>query len=173
MNLRPLWTIGRWVGGILGYVFGSLVVAIAAPFLYLIHICNGNCDDAPGTGLFLGFIAADLLAFFLAIGFFLLIEILYCRLLGKTKIRWLRLALRQTMGLLSLAGPCWIYLFWPAIGYRNRFESRPTEILIYVFSTLLFLIAVCLPFRFRRGKPAATPKNLGESPQSAVSAPGE
>jgi len=154
MNLRSFRTAIKWTGGILGYVIASLVVAVTAPFLYLVHICNGKCDDAPGTGLFLGFVAAVMLTIFLTIGSFLLIEILYCRLFAKTRIRRLRLLLREILGFGSLIGPVWVHWFWPmGSGFRGRFETPAMEWFIYCVSVPMFVIAVFLPFGFRMSEP--------------------
>jgi CBS domain containing-hemolysin-like protein len=155
MNLRSVWKAAKWIGAITGYILGSLAISVILSFLYLNHLCNGQWDDAPGTGFVLIFIAILFLIFFFTIGFFFLVEILYCRIFSKSKIRWLRLLLREVLGLLSLVRPVGIQFYWPlAAGYRSKIGSRPMEILIDILSVVLFLIAVLLPFRFRRCKTA-------------------
>jgi hypothetical protein len=155
MNLRPLCTTAKWIGGILGYVVASLVVAIALPYISYVRLCNGKCDDAPGTGLFLLFLAALLLGIFLTIGFFLLIEILYCRIFSRTRIQWGRLPIRQVAGVGGTAASSWVLLLWPPNpAYRTGFESPLVEVLVFVASTAAIAIAIGLPFRFRRSAPA-------------------
>ncbi|HEV2323199.1 MAG TPA: hypothetical protein VGS10_04510 [Terracidiphilus sp.] len=150
MQGRSLWKILKWVGGVLGYLIGSVALAVAGSLILLIAFSRGDLDDSPGTGIAWFFLAVALFYALLAVGFFLLVEILHSRLLEKTKIHWRRLCLRQIVGLGSLIGPSWILTFWPPLAaYRSRFETPSMQFLIYSTSAILFLIAIGLPLRLK------------------------